>query len=199
MSIQRSATPELMDLDDFEEHLADKPAHEKWELLGGRVIRMMVGARWSHNRIVNNINVALSQRLRGTGCFVYAETFALKDKFLRLMAYPDIMVHCGRPDPDDTSVSDPVVLFEVTSPGGEARDRIVKADLYRRLPSLRHFVLVERDAALVTVDDLVGERTWTFGQELRGLDAVLPLPALGVALPLAEIYRDVIEDGAGQA
>ena len=34
---------EYMSLDDFEELLLDKPADEKWELIGGRVIRGMVG------------------------------------------------------------------------------------------------------------------------------------------------------------
>jgi hypothetical protein len=38
---------DYMDLDDFEELLADKPRDEKWELIGGRFVRMMVGARWS--------------------------------------------------------------------------------------------------------------------------------------------------------
>ena len=30
-----------MDLDDFEELLPDKPRDEKWELIGGRVVKMM--------------------------------------------------------------------------------------------------------------------------------------------------------------
>ena len=50
---------EYMDFDDFEELLLDRPEHEKWELIGGRVIRGMVGARWEHNRIVANISSAL--------------------------------------------------------------------------------------------------------------------------------------------
>ncbi len=33
-----SSQYEYMSLDDFEELLADKPADEKWELLGGRVV-----------------------------------------------------------------------------------------------------------------------------------------------------------------
>jgi hypothetical protein len=45
---------EYMALDDFEELLADKPADERWELIGGRVVRMMVGARWEHNYIIQN-------------------------------------------------------------------------------------------------------------------------------------------------
>lgn len=40
-----SSQYEYMSLDDFEELLPDKPANEKWELMGGRVVRMMVGAR----------------------------------------------------------------------------------------------------------------------------------------------------------
>ena len=35
-----SSQYEYMSLDDFEELLADKPADEKWELLGGRVVRL---------------------------------------------------------------------------------------------------------------------------------------------------------------
>lgn len=34
-----SSQYEYMSFDDFEELLADKPADEKWELLGGRVAR----------------------------------------------------------------------------------------------------------------------------------------------------------------
>ena len=68
---------EYMDLDDFEELLADKPAHEKWELINGRVVRMMVGARWEHKRIVQNITSALLTgfRARGSDCRPYDETF----------------------------------------------------------------------------------------------------------------------------
>ena len=44
-----------MALDDFEKLLADKPRNERWELIGGRVVRMMVGVRWEHARIVRDI------------------------------------------------------------------------------------------------------------------------------------------------
>jgi len=39
-----SSQYEYMSLDDFEELLPDKPADEKWELIGGRVVRMMARA-----------------------------------------------------------------------------------------------------------------------------------------------------------
>jgi Uma2 family endonuclease len=164
-----------MDLDDFEEYLADKPDNEKWELIGGRVVKMMVGARWTHHRLVQNINFLLTSHLRERreNCRTFTETFWLKQRFLRLAVFPDVMVQCGAPDRDATAIDDPVVLFEVVSPGSEGRDRRDKASLYRRLPSLQHYVLVERDAVSVDVITRHGERAWLDEETIEGLDAVL--------------------------
>ena len=89
-------------------------------------------------------------------------------------------------------MSDPTVLFEVVSPGSERRDRNEKANLYRRLPSLQHFVLVERDRPEVTADNRRADGAWVFGDPLQWRDDVLPLASIGVDLPISEIYRDVL-------
>ena len=184
-----------MDLDDFEELLADKPRDEKWELIGGRVVRMMVGARWTHHQIVQNINFFVRDQLRrsGSSCRTFTESFWLKQPFLKLAVFPDVMVQCGPPDRDATAIDDPVVLFEVTSPGSEERDRFEKGPLYRGLPSLQHCVLVERDRASVDLLTRHGDRDWLETATIEGLDGVVSLPAIGIELPLHEIYRDVIE------
>ena len=36
---------DYMDLEDVEDLPADKPRDEKWQLIGGRVVKMMAGAR----------------------------------------------------------------------------------------------------------------------------------------------------------
>jgi len=182
-----------MDLDDFEEYLADKPEHERWELIGGRVVKMRVGARWSHHRIVRNIDFSLTGRLRGgnSPCRTFTESFWLKEKFLKLAVFPDVMVHCGPFDRDATSLNDPAVLVEVVSPGSALRDRVEKGPLYLRLPSLKHFVLVDREEARVQLVSRIDARSWTEPQEIVGLGGALALPAIEVELPLAEIYRDV--------
>jgi Uma2 family endonuclease len=184
---------ERMSLDDFEELLLDKPENEKWELIGGRVIRGMVGARIEHQRIVRNIDNALTNHFRTTGraCESLRETFWLKKHVLELGVFPDIMVHCGKIEPGSVSIDDPLILFEVVSQGSEARDRLEKKDLYLKLPSLQHYVLVKRDRAYVDVFDR-GATGWTGYRELDGLSAVLALPKIGLEIPLAEIYRDVI-------
>ncbi len=40
---------DYMSFEDFEEFLADTPKNERWEHVGGRVVKMMVEARWEHN------------------------------------------------------------------------------------------------------------------------------------------------------
>lgn len=183
-----------MDLDDFEELLADKPEHEKWELIGGRVVRMMVGARWQHNIIVGNLSTQLRLGLqqKRAGCLVFSETFWLKERFLKLAVFPDIMVRCGPRLADQaTSANDPVVLVEVASPGSGDRDRVEKDGLYRRLPSLQHYVIVERDQPRIDVVDRCGEG-WSL-RRVEALEAQVSLPALDLAIPVAEIYRDVLD------
>ncbi|MBV8567644.1 MAG: Uma2 family endonuclease [Methylobacteriaceae bacterium] len=184
---------ERMSLDDFEELLADRPANERWELIGGRVVKMMVGARWEHHRIVQNMTVFLANRFRATGssCRVFDETFYVKDQTLDAAALPDVMVRCDPLEPGATSLDDPIVVIEVMSQGTEARDRLQKWQIYQQLSSLRHYVLVTRDRAHVEAMDR-DAGSWSGFRVLDGLDAVLDLPAIGTSIPLSEIYRDVL-------
>jgi Uma2 family endonuclease len=184
---------DYMDLDDFEEMLADKPAHEKWELIGGRVVRMMVGARWELKRIVQNITSYLLTgfRQRGSDCRPYDEIFFLKKPDLKLAALPDVMVKCGALEPGATSIGDPVVCFEVLSEGSAARDRIEKWSVYRQLPSLKHYVLVERDRSVVEVLSRVGP-VWSDMRVVEAAEDVVHLPAIDVMLPIRIIYEDVL-------
>jgi len=119
----RSDQYDYMDLDDFEELLADRPRDEKWELIGGRVVKMMVGARWEHHFIVRNLTLGIDNQLRakGSGCHVFSEAFFMKDRPLNSATLPDVMVRCGPMEPGATSLNDPVVLVEVMSEGSVGR------------------------------------------------------------------------------
>ncbi len=183
-----------MSLDDFEEYLADRPENERWELLGGRVVKMMVGARWEHNRITQNIAVAMTNdfRRRGSPCRTFTETFFVKDREIELAALPDVMVVCHPLAPGETAITDPTVLVEVMSPGSEARDRLEKWQLYQQLPSLAHYVLVARDKCYVEAFDRPNG-DWSGLRLLDSADAELSLPAIEFSMPLSEVYRDVLD------
>lgn len=184
---------ETMSLDDFEELLADKPADEKWELIGGRVVRMMVGARWEHNYLIQNIAHGIRERLRARNspCRTLAESFRVRHEAQDSSLLPDVIVHCRPLEPGASWLDDPTVLVEVLSEGSRARDRLEKWEINQRLPSLRHYILVERDKPHIEAFDRIGT-TWSGLRLLDGLDAVLAIPAIEIDLPLAEIYRDVI-------
>lgn len=184
---------DYMDLDDFEELLADKPRDEKWELIGGRVVKMMTGARWEHHLIVRNLDYNIYARLlqAGSPCRVYTEAFRLRERSMDSSLLPDVMVRCGPRPPGETAWDDPTVLVEVLSGGSVGRDRVEKWRIYRKLPSLQHYVLVERDKAVIEVFDRAGD-AWFTQRMIEGLGATLDLSALGVTVPLAEIYRDVL-------
>ncbi len=186
-----------LSLADFDEMLLDKPEDEKWELIGGQLIKGMVGAIHKHHLIIDNVSFALSSHLRRKGmpCRVYRESFYLRKESDDLSALPDIMVRCGKIDPEAPSVDDPVVLMEVVSPGSESKDRAIKRVAYQRLASLQHFVLIARDSALIDIYTREDDG-WHSAPPLMAMDALLRLPAIEFEMPLGEVYRDVLE-GAG--
>jgi Uma2 family endonuclease len=82
-------------------------------------------------------------------------------------------------------------LFEVVSPGSEGKDRLIKRIAYQRLPSLQHYVLVERDRPYI--DHYVRAADgWRGEVPLETLDAILKLPAIDFEMAVSEIYRDVL-------
>lgn len=121
---------------------------------------------------------------------MFTETFYLKSRPLDAGMPPDVLVACGDLEPGATSVDNSTVLFEVLSPGTEARDRFEIWRIYQQLPALRHYVLVARDRPHLEVYDRV-DGVWNGFRVLDGLDAALDLPAIHVSLPLHAIYRRI--------
>ncbi|HEX8375854.1 MAG TPA: Uma2 family endonuclease, partial [Geminicoccaceae bacterium] len=89
---------------------------ERYELAGG-VVRLMAGGTEGHDRISGNIFAALHRRLRGSPCSVHATNLKVRSEAADASMYPDTFVRCGPRDDDRTVVDDPVIVFEVLSPG----------------------------------------------------------------------------------
>lgn len=192
MNLLRPDRQPRISLVDFEEMLLNRPEHEKWELIDGRVIKSMVGARWEHHQIISNVDFALQSHLRArnSACRVFRETFYLSKDADDLNALPDVMVFCGKLEPRQTSIDNPLILFEVLSPGTAAHDRLAKRIAYQRLESLQSYVLIERDRVFV---DAYRRRAdgWHGDPPLERLDQSLALPEIELSLTLADIFRDV--------
>lgn len=105
-----------------------------------------------------------------------------------LYTYPDVSIVCGSPrfegDQEDILLN-PLVLFEVLSPSTEAYDRGRTFIHYQTVPSLKEYVLVAQDRPRIDHFARQGDGRWLLTVVESG---ELVLPALGISLPLNEIY-----------
>ncbi len=92
-------------------------------------------------------------------------------------------------------MTDPVVVFEVLSPGTASIDHFVKNQEYRDTPSIQRYVILEQDFVGATVFARVGD-DWV--GHVVGVDAVLTMPEISIDIPLAELYDGLEFDAAEQ-
>jgi len=92
-------------------------------------------------------------------------------------------------DEHDTLVN-PTVLIEVLSPSTEKRDRDFKLRHYRKIESLREYVLVSQSEPFVQSYRRETSGHWLLA-EWEGLDATCKFESLGCEVPPAEIYRQI--------
>ncbi len=110
-----------------------------------------------------------------------------------LYTYPDVVAVCGEPEFADATTDtllNPSVIVEVLSPSTEGYDRGEKFVHYRRVETLREYVLVAQDRMRVEhyTRDAADPERWTL-VELSAPGDALELPALACALPLRDLYE----------
>ncbi len=177
-----------------DDYLADeRSAPFKSEYYSGQVWAMS-GVSREHDAIAVNLTALLHTALRGTPCrgFTSAMRVAVSDL---LYTYPDLTIVCGEAhfrDPHVDTLTNPTVLIEILSPSTVNYDRVAKFGRCRRLPSLREYILVHQDAFRVERFERIGDFWDTY--EYGGEAAVLELSSLGISVPLAGIYEDVVFD-----
>lgn len=154
----------------------------RYEFDGIRPVAMM-GGTLSHARLQRNLAISISGRLRGGPCELLGSD--MKIAVSGSIRYPDGFVVCTPGSPWSTVVRDPVVVFEVLSPGTARTDRVAKNREYAAIPSIRRYVMLEQDGIAATVFHRDGD-AWI--GTLLDADAVLRLPEIGLELPLTELY-----------
>src|SRR5438067_352701 len=128
-----------------EEYLElEETADYKSEYFDGEVFAM-AGGTPEHNLIAANLIGELRNQLEETPCRVYPSDQRVKIPDTGLYTYPDVTVVCADPqfeEPDRRAMLNPTLIVEVLSETTEAYDRGDKFAHYRRLSSLREYVMV---------------------------------------------------------
>jgi Uma2 family endonuclease len=110
-----------------------------------------------------------------------------------LYTYPDVTVVCGEPRLEDEHLDtllNPSALFEILSPSTERYDRGRKAEHYRRIESLREYLLVSQSEPRIEHYVRQAEREWLLTEAI-GLDEVVRLRSADASLPLRDVYDRV--------
>jgi Uma2 family endonuclease len=175
---------------DKSEFLTWVQAHEgRYELAGSRVVMMTGGSR-GHAILVRRLAAALEKRLDANRWTVLTSDFGV-DFGPSTVRYPDVVVDVAGGRFKDLTATAPAVVAEVLSPSSVKDDLGPKADEYVRVPSLSAYLVLAQDEpkAWVWVRGAAG-----FPPEpevVKGHEAAVAIPSLGVDLPLAEIYAGI--------
>lgn len=178
---------------------AERKAAHKSEYINGRVYAM-TGASRAHNLIALSTASELRTQLRGRPCEVYANDMRVKVERTGMYTYPDVVGLCEEPRFEDAEVDtllNPAVIIEVLSSSTERYDRGEKFAHYRRLESLREYILIAQELRRIEHYRREGD-SWVL-TEVSEPDGVLVIPSLSATLRLSDIYDRVDFPAAGSA
>ncbi len=161
----------------------------RYELVDGNLYAM-TGGSMAHDWIANNIRTALRAKLKGA-CRPHGAD--LRVKAGENGRFPDVVVDCGPFVASALVAQEPRAVFEVLSPSTAWVDQILKLRDYDGVATLADYVLVDQGEARVIHyrRDAAGHLSTTGFVVIEGIDAVIELPGLAVAIPLAAIYSGV--------
>jgi Uma2 family endonuclease len=172
-----------------EEYLnIERQAPFKSEYLDG-VVWAMAEASPNHVRIVANAMLAIGPAIKRNGCSVFASDLKVGQEGSAYF-YPDLSIACGEPEfvtSNEDVLANPTVIVEVLSPSTEALDRGAKFHAYRKLDSLKQYLLVSQSSQ--TVDILSRrESVWVIETVTAG---ELRLDSLDITIPINDLYDQV--------
>lgn len=175
----------------IEEYLQmEEASDEKHEYYQGEVFAMS-GAKLPHVIISRNILVRLAQKLSGKNCQPFGNDLRIHIPSNTLFTYPDISIFCGEVETlsgDEWNALNPTALIEVLSPSTKSYDRGDKFKLYRDIPTLKEYILIDSQSILVEAFSINDKSNWEL-KEYKSIEDVLTLPAIQISLSLKEIYE----------
>jgi Uma2 family endonuclease len=163
----------------------------KHEYIDGAIVAMS-GGTVPHGRLIGRVTALLSRALEGRPCIVLPAEVRVRIRAADRATYPDLFVVCDgvEHDPDDDdAVVNPTLIVEVLSSSTADFDRGDKFAAYRRLRSLREYVLVSQLERRIDVYRRDGRR-WHLDDYRPGEQ--FQLESLSVTLAVDDVYADAL-------
>ncbi len=188
--------PQLMTPQEYLEWEEQQPV--KYEYINGEVFAM-TGGILPHNSIALNLASALKNHLQGSGCKVFIADAKVGVSQNGPFHYPDVMVTCNKSDLTARKIIyHPCLIVEVLSPGTESFDRGKKFANYRRIDSLKEYVLIDTDRMAVECYRLNERGTWELNPyipeetDTEVIEMDIHLQSVNLHCPISLLYEDVV-------
>ncbi|MEG3844579.1 Uma2 family endonuclease [Microcoleus sp. herbarium14] len=176
-----------------EEYLMlEEGAKFRSEYQDGRIIPM-TGGTPNHNQIAGNFYGTLNFATKGQPYRVFINDLRLWIPSKRVYTYPDVMLVAGKlefAEGRKDTITNAVMVAEVLSESTEDYDRGGKFKLFRTIPSLREYVLIDQYEMHVEQFSKTDDNKWVLS-EYDGADAVLRLSCMEFEMVLGDMYDRV--------
>jgi len=169
--------------------IAERSAAAKHEYFKGEIFAMS-GASFRHNKITTNLNRAILPYLGSGDCEMFGSDLRVHIPENTLFAYPDSIIICGKPeflDEHFDTVTNPSVIIEILSPSSKDYDRGTKFTLYRSIPALQEYILIDSESVSIEIFSQSQQKTW-FLEEFKSVGDSFSIKAIGVNIRLSQIY-----------
>jgi len=171
---------------------AEQNAEYRSEYFYGEIFAM-AGGTPNHNRITLNLAFIFNSRLKSKLCEAFASDIKVQIDEDKHYTYPDVMVVCGEIEfakaRKDTIVN-PVVIAEVLSESTKDYDRGTKFTAYRKIKSLKDYILIEQDKIHIEYFSKEKDGAWRL-REYFYLEDILIIQSVDLKISLKEIYERV--------
>jgi Uma2 family endonuclease len=175
--------------------VAEAKSDLRHEFQNGQVFAI-AGGTPEHGALAAAMIRELGAALRGKPCRVYSSDVRVRVAATGFTTYPDASVVCGGLETDSMdrdAVLNPVLVIEVLSESTEAYDRGAKAAHYRRIPSLREYVLLAQNEPLVEVYRRNEQGRFELIEARLG--ERFELASVGVTLEVQAVYENPLAAG----
>ena len=151
----------------------------------------MAGATNRHNELITRLAARLLPLADARGCEVFTETVKLFRYRSERYLYPDLMVTCNPLDLQTRNgVRSPLLILEVLSKSNTYGHMKFKQREYFRLPSLRHYLLMEQNEMAIQHFYRQEGDLWRI-RFYDEPDQQIELPEWSVSLRLGDLYAGI--------
>lgn len=183
----------------YADYLATEQTSERRHELIDGVVVAMAGGSDEHNAIATRFTTLFGVRVP-RGCRSYNPDQRFWIAATGRGRYCDGSIICGKPEHpahDGQATTNPLVVVEVLSRSSEGDDDGDKRRDFQSLESLQAYVLAAQDARCVKVYRRTERGEWRGAPDIYRDGDTFELPGLTRALPVDEIYDDILDPAGG--